>query len=181
MGSRTGSELTEQRLRDFLTTVGDRAKSQVVLVLLGGGGLSLLGNHRLTLDIDYDGEEISADEFRTLLELVAAEMHIELEAVPLRRFIPLPPGADGRHIPIGNFGNLQVFVFDQYSIALSKRDRGFDSDIEDVVFLLREGFVEGDTLGAMITVAAESAAEYDLNTRQMRAHLGLAKAALTNH
>ena len=181
MGNKASGELSEQRLRAFLATVGNRATSLAVLVLLGGSGLSLLGNHRLTLDIDYDGEESTVDEFRALLEHVAAEMHIELEAVPLHRFIPLPPDADNRHIPVGRFGNLQVFVFDPYSIALSKLDRGFDSDIEDVVFLLRRGFVEIGALDAMITGAADSAAPYDLNLRQMRVHLGLAKAALTGN
>lgn len=181
MGNKASSELNEQRLRAFLTAVGDRATSPAVLVLLGGSGLSLLGNHRLTLDIDYDGEESAVDEFRVLLEQVAAEMYIELEAVPLHRFIPLPPGADSRHIPAGRFGNLQAFVFDPYSIALSKLDRGFDNDIEDIVFLLRRGLVEIDALDTMITIAAESAATYDLNPRQMRVHLALAKAVLTGH
>ncbi len=144
-------------MRAFLATVGNRATSPAVLVLLGGSGLSLLGNHRLTLDIDYDGEESTVDEFRALLEHVAAEMHIELEAVPLHRFIPLPPDADNRHIPVGRFGNLQVFVFDPYSIAFSAPDRGFDSVIEDVVFLLRRGFVEIGALdAALITGAADS-------------------------
>lgn len=178
MGSKVGDELNIQRLREFLDIVGDRAGASAVLILLGGSGLSLLGNRRPTLDLDFDGEEFDGGEFRALLEQVAAELHIELEAVPLHRFIPLPPGADNRHVPIGTFGNLRAFVFDPYSIALSKLDRGFDSDIEDVVFLLRQGFVTLGVLDSMIVDTTGSAAEYDLNPDQMRVHLGIAQALL---
>ena len=175
-----GNELGSRTVRKFLTTVGSRVQSPAVLVLLGGSGLSLLGNARPTLDIDFDGEESTQDEFRRLLDEVAAEMHIELEAVPLHRFIPLPDGADNRHILIGSFGNLQVFVFDPYSVALSKLDRGFDSDIEDVTFLLRRRFVDPQMLNTLIEHAAMKATEFDLNPSQMRSHLLLAQKPLMN-
>jgi hypothetical protein len=115
------------------------------------------------------------------MKKVAQELRIELEAVPLPRFIPIPPGASERHIPIGRFGKLQVLVFDPYSIALSKLDRGLDSDIEDVVFLLRHGFVTVPDIAELITgLTREVAAEYDLDLAQMHVHLDLARAMLDN-
>lgn len=66
-------------------------------------------------------------------------------------------------------------VFDPYSIALSKLDRGFDSDIEDITFLFRHGFVDPGLLGSMVDDAAASAVEYDLDPAQMRARLKLAR------
>lgn len=166
------------KLYAFLTAVGQRLSSSEALSLLGGSGLHLLGSNRPTLDIDFAGEEISDSELRLVMEQVAADMDIQLEAVPLHLFVPLPSGSDERHIHVGTFGNLRVFVFDPYSIALSKLDRGFDSDIEDVVFLVRERFVKLETLGGIVADAAKSAAAYDLNPGQMRAHLDLVKQAV---
>lgn len=134
----------------------------------------MLGNQRPTLDLDFDGEEIVDDEFRLLLAQVATEMQLEIEAVPLHRFFPLPNGAEGRHILIGTFGNLQVYVFDPYSIALTKLDRGFDADIDDVAFLLRQELVNAATLATMIKRAAVYAASFDFDPNQMRIHLDLA-------
>lgn len=174
-----GRELTVQTLTEFLTEVGRQVQTPTIIVLLGGSGLLLLGQQRSTVDVDFDGEEYVVDEFRKLLERVAAEMRIELEAVPIGRFIPLPPGTDNRHIPIGTFGNLRVYIFDPYSITLSKLDRGFDTDIEDVVFLLQKGLVEVEELEIMIENAAIHASAYDLNPNQMRLHLALARRSLT--
>jgi hypothetical protein len=39
-----------------------------------------------------------------------------------------------------------VFVFDPYSIALSKIARGFESDLEDVLFLLQSELIEWELL-----------------------------------
>ena len=69
-------------------------------------------------------------------------MQIDVEEVRLEEFIPLPPGAWERRQPIGRFGQIEVYLFDPYSIALSKITRGFESDLEDVVFLLGEGLID---------------------------------------
>lgn len=175
-----GNELSVQQIWGFLAEVGERLQFPAVLLVLGGSGLGLLGNARPTLDFDFDGEEKAVDEFRVLLEHIAKERQIELEAVPLHRFIPLPPGAMQRHIPIGEFGLLRVMVFDPYSIALSKLDRGFDSDIEDITFLLRRGHVDPEVLGKMVDDASASSVEFDLEPAQMRARLKLALEDLEN-
>lgn len=141
--------------------------------------MSLLGSDRPTLDRDYEGEEKATDELRALMERVALELHIDLEAVPLHRFIPVPPGADERHVLIGYFDDWKVLGFDPYSIALSKLDRGFDSDIEDVVFLLRRELIDFSKLGAFLEdMPQRSASQFDLDLAQMRVRLDLARAAL---
>lgn len=174
-----GQELRTAQIREFLDTVGNQLVAPAQLIIVGGSGLSLLGNDRPTLDLDYEGEESDINELRTLMEKVALELHIELEAVPLQRFIPIPSGANERHVPIGRFGDLQVLVFDPYSIALSKLDRGFDSDIEDIVFLMRHEFVDSNELAALLSnLTRELAAQYDLDLMQMRVHLDLARTML---
>lgn len=174
-----GRELNVQTLTEFLTEVGKQVGTPTNILLLGGSGLLMLGQLRPTIDVDFEGEENATDQFRRLLENVAVEMKIEVEAVPIGRFIPLPTGADNRHISVGKFGNLRVFVFDPYSIALSKLDRGFDTDIEDVVFLLRKGLIEFEELSTIVESAATQATTFDLNPSQMRLHLALARHALT--
>jgi hypothetical protein len=174
-------ELRTAQIGEFLSAVGKEVAAPAQLVLVGGGALSLLGNERPTLDLDFEGEEREIDELRSIMEKVAERLHIELEAVPLHRFIPIPPGAAERHIPIGRFGALQVMVFDPYSIALSKLDRGFDSDIEDIVFLMRNGFVDPTKLAGLLNgLTRELATQYDLNLAQMRIHLDLARAMLSD-
>jgi hypothetical protein len=71
---------------------------------------------------------------------VAAELKLDVEAVPLNEFIPLPPNANARAHFVAQYGNLEVF--DLYSIALSKIARGFESDLEDVLFLLDDGLID---------------------------------------
>jgi coenzyme F420-reducing hydrogenase gamma subunit len=88
--------------------------------------LALLGGLRPTLDIDYDVKGTPEDmaELQKVIEKLAAEQKLELEYVPIEEFIPLPESARSRHRLIGRFGELAVYVYDPYSIALSKVARG---------------------------------------------------------
>jgi hypothetical protein len=93
-----------------------------------------LGSPRLTVDIDFVGDDVHPSEFHQFIMQIAKELKIDVEPVPLDRFIPLPTGSTKRQIRIGQFGNLEIYVADPYSIALSKLDRGFDTDFEDIIF-----------------------------------------------
>ena len=68
-----------------------------------------------------------------------------------------------RIIRIGTFGNLEVFVADPYSIALSKLDRGFDTDLANIVFLIRTGHLNFDHFERMVRDALPHANKYDFN------------------
>jgi hypothetical protein len=128
--------LTDADIRAFLARLGERFDHRAALYLLGGSALILLGSPRPTVDLDYVGSDLPAqrDELHSMIHQVADDMRIQVEALPFREFIPLPQEAERRHIKIGQFGKLTVYVFDPYSIALSKIERGFESDLEDVVF-----------------------------------------------
>ena len=95
-------------------------------------------------------------------------MRLEIEAVPLAEMIPLPPGALERCRTIGQFGNVIMRVFDPYSIALSKLERGTNTDLEDVVFLLRKGFITDDALAEAVMQTLPVAAKYDISERELR-------------
>jgi len=101
---------------------------------------------------------------------IAKELQIHMEPVPMERFIPLSKGSEKRNIRIGQFGNLEVYVADPYSIALSKLDRGFDTDFDDLVFLVQRKLVTLEELERLMKNALPQAKKFDLDP-DIPAHL----------
>ncbi len=136
--------VTPESLQLLLVRLGESCTQHADLYLLGGAALRLLGSPRETLDVDYMADAPAGIDqaFRHALMRLADELHLDLEEVPLGEFIPLPPGAPERRRLVGRFGLLEVYLFDPYSIALSKIARGFESDLEDVSFMLSSGVIE---------------------------------------
>jgi hypothetical protein len=87
--------VTKVTLRAFLERLGERYEGSATFYLLGGSALCLLGNPRVTVDVDY-WYAIAADEkerFVAVVEELAEEMHLEAKDVPLDEFVPLAPGS----------------------------------------------------------------------------------------
>ena len=162
--------LTREKLEAFLVELGRRYPRAAQLYLIGGSALILLGSPRPTLDVDYVGDDLRKDEFQRIIDEVARDMHIEVDAVPIGGFIPLSGYAQERNLDMGRFGNLHVYVFDPYAIALSKVDRGFDTDIEDILFLIRRGDVDLQELELLVYAALEQADEFALDSQAMIKH-----------
>lgn len=162
-------------IRQALEKIGRMVPDHASLVLIGGSALSLLGSPRATLDLDFVGDDLSTADLHKLIIRLAANLEIPVEPVPLERFIPLPEGSERRKIHIGRFGNLEVFVADPYSIALSKLDRGFDTDLEDIIFLLRKGLIDIKELDRMSRESFIRATEFDLDPKQMLARLKMVR------
>jgi len=150
-------------LQDLLNFVGEQVLPNSNLTLLGGGALILLGNSRHTADIDIVGDDINPSPLHRQIIQVAKEKNILIDIVPIERFIPLPQGSDQRVIPIAQFGNLNIFVADPYSIALSKVDRGLDNDYADIEFLIENNHITLKTLETIVQNAAAKAGKHDLN------------------
>jgi hypothetical protein len=159
------------RIRAILQLIGERITTPANLILIGGGALALLGSPRLTVDIDFIGDDISPDELGKTIMQVAKEQNIYADPVPLERFVPLPQGSESRMINIGKFGNLSVYAADPYSIALGKLERGFDTDLADIVFLIRQNLIELVQLQRVVEAALPRAREFDINSSDMLAHL----------
>ena len=114
-------------IQSFLKQAGERYPQPGILYLLGGCAQILLGTPRPTVDLDYASDVSSSDvNLRNTLRTVADEMQLDLEDVPFGEFIPFPAKFHERHRLIGQYGQLQVYAFDPYSIALSKIARGFE-------------------------------------------------------
>ncbi len=157
-------------IQSILQNMGARVPPASRLVLIGGSALALLGSPRLTIDIDFVGDDVHPSKLHQSIMQIAKELKIYVEPVPLERFIPLPKGSAKRNIRIGQFGNLEVYVADPYSIALSKVDRGLDTDLDDIVFLVGRSFITLDELEHITQEALSRAGKFDLHP-DILAHL----------
>ena len=156
--------VTPQTLTEFLTRLGERYSDPATLYLLGGSALLLLGNPRQTLDIDYttDLNPQQQQALETIMNELAAQYRLDIEAVPIAEFVPLPPGAETRMRFIARYGKIDVYVFDLYTIALSKIARGFDTDLEDVLFLIKANFIDLTELQKHFQAILPRAAQADI-------------------
>jgi hypothetical protein len=171
-----GSLATDE-IEAFLHRLADRYPHPATLYLLGGSALCFLGNPRRTADIDYTMEPMAA-ALVTEIESLADEMRLELEAVPIEEFVPLPAGSVDRHQWIGQFGALRVYVYDPYTIALSKLSRGFEADLQDVLFLLRKEIIALDELARYVEAALPQAWDFDINPADLRLYFAEVKRQL---
>jgi hypothetical protein len=159
----------------FLHRLGDRLVEPNELVLLGGGALLLLGSPRTTIDIDYVGDDLARNDLQIAVEQVAEEMGLVVDPVPIWDFVPLPADSAKRQVHVGRFSMVDVFALDPYVMALSKLDRGFDSDLADIVFLVQRGLVSLDLLAERVVAATLIAAAYDMDPAAMRKHLAVVR------
>jgi hypothetical protein len=162
-GTTSGINMNYIELEKTLAELGKRLPPESHLTLIGGSALLLLGSPRLTMDIDFVGDDIKPNELHRQVIQIAQELKIQMEPVPLDRFIPLPQGNEKRAIHIAQFGNLNIYVADPYSIALSKTDRGLDSDFEDLVFLIQTSHINLKELESIVQNAVSKAGKFDLH------------------
>jgi hypothetical protein len=126
------------------------------------------------MDIDCTADSTSK-KLAAAIEAVALELQLEVAIVPIEAFIPLPRAAQTRHHFVGQFGEVQVFVFDPYSIALSKLARGIEADIQDILFLLHGHFIELDELIQVVEAAVPQAWSFDIDPKEMVNYLEMVK------
>ncbi len=169
--------MDKAKLEAILATLGEQVPSASRLFLIGGSALTLLGSPRPSLDIDFVGDDIHPNELHRTLIAKAKEMKLQVEAVPIERFIPLPDGNELRQIFIGQFANLDVYVFDPYSIALSKVDRGLLTDFDDIIFLIKKNHITLEELERITKNAVSKAGKFDLHP-DILAHLQELKSRL---
>lgn len=167
--------ISAEHIHQFLAELAARYTRPATLLLLGGGALCLLGSERPTADIDYVGDDLRQNELQQIIDQLAKELQLIIDPVPISQFVPIPADADRRRIPVGRFGEIAVYVLDPYVIALSKLDRGFESDLEDVQFLLRRNLISLDQLEIVVQNALQSAARFDLNAKAIRKHLHIVR------
>jgi hypothetical protein len=137
-----------QRIERFLTHLGSRFRGSGRVYLVGGTTMVYEGFRDQTLDVDIAFELSSQDhtQFIQIVRELKETLNVNVEEVSPGDFIPLPAGYKGRCRFLGRFGNLDVFHFDPYSMALSKIERASAEDISDVLALLEADWIQIETL-----------------------------------
>jgi hypothetical protein len=136
----------EPRLREFARALGRAARHPTRLYLTGGASAVLEGWRASTVDVDLRFEP--DDELLRALPALKERLGINVELVSPPDFVPELPGWRERSPLVFSEGNVSVHHFDFYSQALSKIERGFDQDLDDVRAMIASGLVDTARLGA---------------------------------
>jgi len=133
------------RLRELARRLGAIARTPTILYLTGGATAVLEGWRASTVDVDVRFEP-DTDELLRVLPKLKEDLAINIELASPPDFIPELPGWRERSPLIFQEGNVQVRHFDFYSQVLSKIERGFNQDLQDVRSMLEQGLVDPDRL-----------------------------------
>jgi len=129
------------RVRLLAVELGRVVPPKTKMYLTGGATAVLEGWRDSTVDIDVRFEPDSDAPLRRISEL-KEKLAVNVELASPLDFLPELPGWRDRSRFRFREGNLEVFDFDLYSQALSKLERGFDLDLEDVESMVRGGEIE---------------------------------------
>ncbi len=129
------------RIRRLARELGRAVPRGTRMYLTGGATAVLEGWRDSTVDIDVRFEPDSDAALSRIAE-IKERLSVNVELASPLDF--LPPLADWQDRSRFRFreGNLEVFDFDPYSQALSKLERGFELDMEDVKNMVSDGQVE---------------------------------------
>src|SRR3954464_2971564 len=120
-----------ERVRRLAAELGRAVPAGTKMYLTGGATAVLEGWRESTVDIDVRFEPDSDAALRKIAAL-KEELAVNVELASPLDFLPELPGWRERSRFRFRERNLEVFDFDLYSQALSKLQRGFELDLEDV-------------------------------------------------
>jgi hypothetical protein len=133
-------KVTIRTLEQFMRELAAAARSPGKVYLTGGATALLLGFREQTIDIDLklDPEPEGAFEAIAVLK---NRLDLNVELASPDDFIPRAAGWRARSRHIASIGQLEFFHYDFSLQALSKLERGHAQDLEDVMSLVRGGYV----------------------------------------
>ena len=134
-------QVDRQRTELFWQRIGRLLARPGLIYLVGGTTMVYEGFRQQTLDINISFQVANDDHgaFVAAVRELKETLSLNIVEVSPSDFIPLPSGYSERSQYIGRYGRLDVFHFDLYSTALSKIERGTESDFDDVLTLLQSG------------------------------------------
>lgn len=130
-----------QEIEQFLIQIG-RTRQAGRLYITGGASLVHKGiRPGQTLDIDV---QITVDpgNLTTHIAQLKQRLNINIEFASPGDFMPLPSQWEARSEFIQRYGQVDVFYFDWYCIALSKTQRANPQDLIDIQLLLNQGIID---------------------------------------
>jgi hypothetical protein len=131
----------ESRIRALASELGRVASQPVRIYLTGGSTAVLEGWRETTIDVDLRFEP-EDDEMLRALPALKDRLGLNIELASPPDFIPELPGWRERSPHVFREGRVDVHHFDPYSQALSKIERGFDQDVDDVRSMIERGLVD---------------------------------------
>jgi hypothetical protein len=117
----------------------------VRIYLTGGSTAVLEGWRPSTIDVDLRFEP-EHDALLRELPALKERLGVNIELASPPDFIPELPGWRERSPFVFREGQVAIHHFDPYSQALSKIERGFDQDLDDVRTMIERGLVEPSRL-----------------------------------
>ena len=140
--------VNRERIELFLRRLGERFRHPARIYLVGGTTMVFEGFRSQSLDIDLKIEVADAHHTELLRAIATLkhELSINVEEASPADFIPLPSGAAERAVYVGRYGQLDVFHYDYFSVALSKIERSSEDDRADVLALLQSGRITWESL-----------------------------------
>ncbi len=130
-----------ERIIAFGRALGRVAREPARMYLTGGATAVLEGWRTSTVDIDIKLEP-DLDELLREVPRLKERLGINVELASPADFIPELPAWRERSPFIRREGRLDLHHFDPYSQALSKLERAFELDLEDVREMIARGLVE---------------------------------------
>jgi hypothetical protein len=131
----------EARLRELARRLGRVARLPTRIYLTGGASAVLEGWRESTVDVDLRFEP-DVDALLRELPALKEDLGVNIELASPPDFIPELPGWRDRSLFVFREGTVSIYHFDFYSQALSKIERGFRQDLDDVTSMMASGLVE---------------------------------------
>jgi Nucleotidyltransferase of unknown function (DUF6036) len=135
----------EARVRELARRLGQAARGPTRVYLTGGASAVLEGWRASTVDVDLRFEP-DAEELLRELPFLKERLRVNIELASPPDFIPELPGWRDRSPLVFREGNVAVHHFDFYSQALSKIERSFKQDLDDVSEMIGRELVEPERL-----------------------------------
>ena len=133
-----------ERVQAFLKALGEQLREPTVVYLTGGASAVLEGWRESTMDLDLkfvpDGEVFS------ILPGLKEKLRINVELASPDDFLPSLPAWKDRSPFIVRIGSVEFRHFDFCSQALSKIERGFSRDLDDVREMIRRKLVHPEEI-----------------------------------
>lgn len=149
----------EPRIRALARELARVARGPVRIYLTGGSTAVLQGWRETTIDVDLRLEP-EADELLRALPALKESLKVNIELASPPDFIPELPGWRERSPFVFREGSVDVHHFDLYSQALSKIERGFEQDLDDVRAMFGTGLVGPDLLRELYEAIAPELYRY---------------------
>ncbi len=135
-----GSDVTSDKLHDFMRAFAAAAKGPGSVFLTGGASAVLLGFRESTPDLTLRLDPEPAGASETMADL-QKRLGLTIKRLSPSDFMPTPPGWHKRSRYIASYGGVSFYHVDFALQALAALERGSPQDLNDVRPLFKEGFL----------------------------------------